>query len=90
MTRHPKRPLASAKLDNVGSRGILPTRHRSRSLAFPTRRAFTLTELLVVMGLIAMLLSLLLPVVTKARAASHAAKCLANLREMGNAWTMYI
>lgn len=41
------------------------------------------------MGLLAMLLTLLLPVVTKARAASHSAKCLANLREMGNAWTMY-
>jgi prepilin-type processing-associated H-X9-DG protein len=56
----------------------------------PSALAFTLTELLVVMGLIAMLLTLLLPVITKARAASHAAKCLANLREMGNAWTMYI
>jgi prepilin-type processing-associated H-X9-DG protein len=90
MTWHPKRPLPSATSDHVGSPGILLTRHRSRSLAVPSAPAFTLTELLVVMGLIAMLLTLLLPVVTKARAASHAAKCLANLREMGNAWTMYI
>jgi prepilin-type processing-associated H-X9-DG protein/prepilin-type N-terminal cleavage/methylation domain-containing protein len=57
---------------------------------FGRSRAFTLTELLVVMGLIAMLVTLLLPVVSKARAASHSAKCMANLREMGHAWTMYM
>jgi prepilin-type processing-associated H-X9-DG protein len=50
---------------------------------------FTLAELLVVVGLIAMLLSLLLPVLGKARAAANATKCLANLRQMNTAWTVY-
>jgi prepilin-type processing-associated H-X9-DG protein/prepilin-type N-terminal cleavage/methylation domain-containing protein len=69
-----------------------PVASRARDVRPDVRRraAFTLTELLVVMGLLAMLLTLLLPVVSKARAASHSAKCLANLREMGNAWSMYI
>src|SRR5438105_4786690 len=52
-------------------------------------RAFTLTELLVVVGLIAMLIALLLPVVGKAKAAANATACLSNLRQMGSAWTIY-
>src|SRR5687768_1202232 len=55
----------------------------------PRRHAFTLTELLVVMGLIGTLMSLLLPAVGKARAAGRATACLSNLREMGLAWSMY-
>ncbi|HSV14210.1 MAG TPA: prepilin-type N-terminal cleavage/methylation domain-containing protein [Tepidisphaeraceae bacterium] len=50
---------------------------------------FTLTELLVVVGLIALLLALLMPVVGKARAAANSTGCLSNLRQMGIAWTMY-
>jgi prepilin-type N-terminal cleavage/methylation domain-containing protein/prepilin-type processing-associated H-X9-DG protein len=53
------------------------------------QRGLTLTELLVVMGLIAVLISLLIPVVSKARAAARATTCLSNLRQMGTAWTMY-
>ena len=53
------------------------------------RRAFTLTEVLVVVGLIGMLVALLMPVVNKAWAAANSASCLSNLGQMGNAWTMY-
>ena len=54
------------------------------------RGGFTLTELLVVVGLIAVLLSLLLPVVARVRSAANGAACLSNLRQMTVAWTMYL
>jgi len=50
---------------------------------------FTVTELLTVVGLIALIVSLLLPVVAKARAAAHTATCLSNLRQMGTALILY-
>jgi prepilin-type N-terminal cleavage/methylation domain-containing protein/prepilin-type processing-associated H-X9-DG protein len=53
------------------------------------KRGFTLVELLVVIGLIAMLISLLLPALGKMRAAANATACTSNLRQMGAAWTMY-
>jgi prepilin-type N-terminal cleavage/methylation domain-containing protein/prepilin-type processing-associated H-X9-DG protein len=54
-----------------------------------SRRAFTLIELMVVVGLVSMLASLMLPVLGKMRNAARAAVCTSNLRVMGQAWTMY-
>jgi len=51
-------------------------------------RGFTLAELLTVVGLIAMLVALFLPVLGRIRAAAAAASCLSNLRQIGTAWTM--
>jgi hypothetical protein len=45
---------------------------------------------MVVVGLIALLISLLMPAITKARAAAQASVCLSNLRQMGNGWQMYV
>lgn len=54
----------------------------------PADRGFTLTELLIVLGLIALLISLLLPVVGRMRSTAAAVGCMSNLRQMCTAWTM--
>jgi prepilin-type processing-associated H-X9-DG protein/prepilin-type N-terminal cleavage/methylation domain-containing protein len=54
------------------------------------RNAFTLVELLVVIGIVAVLVAILLPVLASVRQQSVTLKCLANLRICGQAFEMYI
>jgi prepilin-type N-terminal cleavage/methylation domain-containing protein/prepilin-type processing-associated H-X9-DG protein len=53
------------------------------------RRAFTLVELLVVIGIIAVLIAILLPAFNVAREKSRRTKCMANLRSLGQAMYLY-
>ncbi len=56
----------------------------------PHRLAFSLIELLVVLAIVAVMLTVLLPVLAASRHHAHAAVCLSNLAQSGKALAIYL
>ena len=59
-------------------------------MKLPRKHGFTLVELLVVIGIIGLLIGILLPSLTRARAEAKRAVCLSNLRVLGQCYLEYV
>jgi prepilin-type N-terminal cleavage/methylation domain-containing protein len=67
-----------------------PRHHPVNRHPRPQRRGFTLLELSISLVLIAVLLSILLPLLSSARVVSHREQCASNQKRIGQGWQLYL
>jgi prepilin-type N-terminal cleavage/methylation domain-containing protein/prepilin-type processing-associated H-X9-DG protein len=73
-----------------GSRARLSTLIELPAATGPKRAAFSLVELLVVIGILAILLAILLPTMARARESANRTACSSNLKQIGYGVLLYV